>query len=382
MAVRIPENIAVGQEVEVPVAVGYSTDSPFRPGKTYVARFKGVLANSRSGHARYDPATPQRPVDASTLGLTIVEGTYDIPETFSITFNEAMNRAKGYWKTAKGNKGTFTLYKSQRFDLDAQTTGKKLLNEIYVKSGLEKQIQQIPSNMQAGFDQEIMHDKNFRSLSRDYLSNIRGLIKKAYSSKDLKKTIVDQIEANITQDDIKEIIKWLDSPLGKKCTKLEEAISTTEALNEIKLFAAKVQESPPSADRIKLIQKLDSSLKYTETNVTISMNMQFALDAAIETSLPIENQKPLSEILERIKKRRPHIEAEMKPRIIVTLIYTYRSLSNFELEEYIKFAGSKLGVKYQRTVIEGIKNGLVSGSFKLGKSIGELMEETNKQFET
>ena len=109
VAIRIPENLTIGQEVDVPVAVGYSPDSTLRPGKIYVARFKGVLVNSRSGRGRYDPATPQRPVDPSTLDLTIVEGTYDIPETFSITFNETMNMAKGYWKTSKGNRGTFTL---------------------------------------------------------------------------------------------------------------------------------------------------------------------------------------------------------------------------------------------------------------------------------
>jgi len=84
----------------------------------------------------------------------------------------------------------------------------------------------------------------------------------------------------------------------------------------------------------------------------------------------------------QIEKTRPHLEAAMKSQVVVTFLYTYRSLSNSELEKYIEFAGSEIGLKYHRTTIAGFKKALIDGSIRWGNSIGELLEDTNKQSET
>ena len=258
----------------------------------------------------------------------------------------------------------------------------ELIQSLYLKSGMDKQIKQLPLLIQANIEQALEKDDRINQLPRHTKSAISGSVHEAFATERLKKIIIKEMKESMTVKDLNKILKWLDSPLGKKCTRLEEAASTPETLSEIQKFAAQLQQAPPAANRLDILRRLDAAVKATETNVEITMNAQLAVAFAVVKSLPREQQGPLEDIAAQLEKNRPQIEAMMKSQTLLFALYTYQDLTNAELEKYIQFATSPAGNKYHVATISGFKKALLDGSLKWSESIANILNQSKHQSET
>jgi hypothetical protein len=113
VAARLPNDIAVGQEIEVPVAFSSSLLSIWRPGKTFIGRCRGVLKEAGQAVATHSPTNTVRPEDVKVLGLTQYDGQYDFVDRYVIQFNTNMTEATGFWVSNDGDRGTFSLKKER-----------------------------------------------------------------------------------------------------------------------------------------------------------------------------------------------------------------------------------------------------------------------------
>ena len=109
VAARIPDNVKVGQQIDIPVALSCSPYSEWRPGETYVDRRRGILKSEQptAGSA----ASQGQPVNAKTIALTRLQGGQDLVEKYVIQFSSDMTSATGYWIGYDGDKGKFRLQK-------------------------------------------------------------------------------------------------------------------------------------------------------------------------------------------------------------------------------------------------------------------------------
>ena len=256
------------------------------------------------------------------------------------------------------------------------------IQSLYVKSGIDKQVRQLPLLIRASVVQALEQDDRIKELPRHTKSAIIGSVQQGFSPERIKKTIIKEVKASMTVKDLDTVLKWLNSPFGKKLTRLEEAASTPETLSEIKKFAARLKQAPPAAKRLDILRRLDAAVKATETNVEIAMNTQLAVALAVVKSLPREQQGSFKDIAAQLKKNRPQIEAVMKSQTLVFALYTYQSLTDKELESYIRFATSPAGVKYHEATISGFKKALLDGSLKWGESIADILMQSGHQSET
>ena len=175
--------------------------------------------------------------------------------------------------------------------------------ELYVKSGMENQVEQLPSVIQTVFDQAIPQDDQARKLPKEILSVMRASVPEAYAPERLKKTIVAELAERLTDQDSKDTLKWLDSPVGKKCTQLEEAASTAEAQAEMEQYAARLSDSPPTAERLKVLRELDSAAKVTEDAVQMAIQTQAAVALAVRATLHRRSKRHSGTSTARLKKQ-------------------------------------------------------------------------------
>jgi hypothetical protein len=258
----------------------------------------------------------------------------------------------------------------------------KLIQSLYLKSGMDKQIKQLPYLIQSDVDQALNKDDRINQLPRQAKSAISGSVKEAFAAERLKKIIIKEVKESMTLEDIGMVLKWLESPLGKKCTRLEEDASSPKALSEVQKFAAQLQQAPPASNRLDVLRRLDDAVKATETNVEITMNAQLAMAFAVVKSLPEEQQKSLEDIVAQIEKNRPQVEAMMRSQTLLFALYIYRDLTNAELEKYIQFATSPAGNKYHVATISGFKKALLDGSIKWSESITNILNQSKHRSET
>lgn len=264
----------------------------------------------------------------------------------------------------------------------AQDNKEVLLQNLYIKSGLEKQIMQLPMVIQVGFGQAVATDPRLKAIPRYVIGEIRASIETAFTPKNIKRTILSECREKLSIDDLKKVVEWLDSPIGRKFTKLEEAASTPEKYTEIQQFAMKLQESPPLPEQLKIIKQLDNTVKATETSVEVAMNTQLAVAIASIASLPKEEQPTHDNLLALIEKTRPQIESAIRAQTIVSFLYIYRDVANEELDRYIAFASSPTGKNYHDTVILGLKKALLEGSYKWGELISDILKQSKGKTET
>jgi hypothetical protein len=254
-----------------------------------------------------------------------------------------------------------------------------LVQELYAKSGMEKQFEQVPLVIQAGFDQAVRKDERLQKLPQNLTAVIRALAPEAFTPESLKAAMVAELRNKLTVQDIKKVLAWLDSPLGKNCTRLEEEASTPETLTELEKFAAQIKNSPPTAKRLDLLRKLDTAIKGAETNIEIAINNQVAIALAANATLPAEQQIPPAQIIREMAKIRPQVEAAVKAQTLISDMYTYRSLTEAQIKQYLDFLRSPAGSKYMSVSMAAFKKALFDGSIKWGKAIGEAMAHMQSQ---
>ncbi len=252
------------------------------------------------------------------------------------------------------------------------------LDRLYLKSGLADLVDQIPAGVQAGFAQAFGQEPS-SSLTQQQQKIIHARIPLAYSSEDMRPGIINVLAAKLTAADVASVMEWLDSPLGRKCTALESAAAAPEALQAMQAYADELQQSPPPSERVALLGKLAQAVKAAENAVEVVINTQLAVAAGISAMLPAEQRKPLDVIRNEIERYRPQITAAMQNQTAIAFLYTYRDLNADEIQQYINFARSDVGVRYHAAASDGIQQALTAGSLKLGAMISEIIQATEGQ---
>ncbi len=261
----------------------------------------------------------------------------------------------------------------------AQNQNDALIQELYIKSGLEKQMEQLPLVIQADFDQAVREDQRLQRLPKGLTSAISALSREAFAPESLKAIVLPELREKLTVQDLKGVLKWLDSPLGKNCTRLEEAASTPDAQAEIQQYAAGIKNSPPTAARLAVLRKLDAAVQGTESSVEIVINSQVAVALAVNATLPVEQQKPLNDIKREMEKIRPQVEAAMRVQTLISSLYTYRSLTETQIQQYNKFLTSPAGSKYTLVGTAALNKAFLDGSIKWGRAIGDALQKVKNR---
>ncbi len=261
----------------------------------------------------------------------------------------------------------------------AQDETNDLVQEIYVRSGMEKQMEQIPLLIQTGVDQAVAEDERIRNLPGDFPATMKALAREAFAPGLLRETMLAEMRAKLTIRELNEVIKWLDSPLGDKCSRLEEAATSPDAMVKMEQYAAGLQKSPPTAERLNALRQLDSATKATENGVEIAIETQIAVFLAMVSAFPKEQQIPREKIAREIGKARPKIEASIREQTLLSLLYTYQSLTKAEIHEYAAFAASPAGEKYHAVSIAAFKKALFIGSTNWGEALGKALQKYNER---
>jgi hypothetical protein len=263
----------------------------------------------------------------------------------------------------------------------AQDQHEALVQELYVKSGLEKQVQLLPLSIQSGLDQPPITEDRLPKPPRQVLSVMKDLAQAAFAPESLKAVVLSEFRAKLTTQDLKTLLKWFDSPLGIKCTQLEEKASTPEAYAEMQKYAVNLKNSPPTLERLKVIKKFDTTVHATKSTVETVIGTRIALALAVNATLPRERQRSLADISREIKKNRPDVEAAMQLETLVSLLYSYQSLTEAEIQQYIKFAATSAGSKYHAVGNAALEKAIFEGGLRWGKAIGEAVQQINSQAE-
>jgi hypothetical protein len=247
----------------------------------------------------------------------------------------------------------------------------ELVRTLMQKSGLNKQIDQIPLMMQAGIAQADQNQPS-RKMTPEEMSDLNRMVAEAFDAKAMNASVQKHIRSNLAKNDIRAALAWLSSPLGEKITRLEEDASTPAAYTEMQAMADTLTKNTARAAQLK---KLDTAVKATESGVRVALNIQMSLLTAMSSVLPKDKRPSAGEIKDQVNKNGAQMRSTAEQETLLSFLYAYRTLTDAEIDQYIAFAESKSGKKYHAATSKGVSDAMVQASRTLGSMLGKSMKK-------
>lgn len=249
---------------------------------------------------------------------------------------------------------------------------RQLAEELYVQSGLQKQMSDIVLALLAGYKHN--YDRMARHTDRDkvFHQRIEKVLKSSFDQQAMRKLVVDALEKQMSKNDAEEVLHWLGSSIGKKCTALEERASSQDGIEEGEQFLKNIKTRKFPEGRIHLIKELTVSMDIVETTVEMTLASQFALSMTTRQTKAELSTDKIEQLYNDFKINRSRIEQAIKYQVYGSLLYTYQSLSDAELKEYVSFARSESGQNYTRITSSSIIKAITNSSLQFARAISRL----------
>lgn len=248
----------------------------------------------------------------------------------------------------------------------------KSANELYVKSGLEKQMQDIGQALLTGYKNNYGKSERHTARDKKIYRNIGQLIEHSFDPQAMKQIVVNGLAKDIAESDMKLILAWLGSPVGIRITKMEERASSKKGIKEAQDYIRNIKNCPLSAERIRLIKDLNSSMNITGTAVDITLVAQFALSMTTKKTKRQLSYDDIRRLYAEFQKNRSRVEPMMVHQVQGSLLYTYQALPDGDLEKYVAFAKSASGRKYNNITSSYMLKAIVRSSLKFALETSRL----------
>ncbi|MGD9032845.1 MAG: DUF2059 domain-containing protein [Desulfobacteraceae bacterium] len=250
-----------------------------------------------------------------------------------------------------------------------ETDKEALILELWELSGLQKQVAQLDDLSVAGLTEQYQAGR----MPPQVYEYLVPILKDAYQADRIKRHLLARFKKSLDPACIEAVLSWLQSPLGRKITKLEQAASTPEGVRQMTMYAAMIQTDPPPQARLRLVERLDEALKVTDlmldmATITVNETMNGVV-AAMPQHLDMD---PLA-MSQLLKTHREEMRRQFQKAVTTTFLYAYQPLSDRELEQYIAFAESEHGMRYHKVLVEEMKRIQMDASYYVAKGMNRFL---------
>lgn len=256
------------------------------------------------------------------------------------------------------------------------------VDELIDKSGVTQILEAMPLQVSNGLMAAIADDPEGTAMLADSVQALRESANTVFAPERLTPVIKQVLVKRITADQVKEIIDWLESPLGARLTKLENVAASPDYQQQLEAYVATLRENRPASGRIELLRDLDRAARITESGIEVVLHMQLALVVAMVETLPEQQRPSVSELLQSLESERSSIEQMLKQVSLSSLLFTYRDVGDADLRRYIRFLDSQTGRVYQSSVMEGLDKALIQAVLRWGNDVGKILQKAAQRKHT
>jgi hypothetical protein len=247
----------------------------------------------------------------------------------------------------------------------------EMLRHVLRVSGLEKQIDDFPKILSEAFNRQMPN------LDPRFTEKYKQAVLASFTSAKIGSSFTDTFSRQMGYSALADVLPWLESPVGRKVTAAEDRDPdfVTNRRNRSD-FAVRIQQEPPSANRVRLIKEMEIQLQSADHEAGIILTMMRALVSSIAPSDPrgaFAADLVRSPGFER--GFREVLAPELEKSNALSDLYVYSTLSDAELEQYVQFLSSPPGQRMNRAIWSGFEHSLEAASVELGTRLAHLPPE-------
>lgn len=243
-----------------------------------------------------------------------------------------------------------------------------LMAELLDLSGLKRQIAQFPSFMQAGALQG-----GVQKLKPTEAAKVNQAIAEVFRPDPLYRMISEQIGGQLPPGHLSSLLAWYRSPLGKRLSELEVQATTPQALQEMQRFSAQLQRKPAAPERLALIRKLDQAARATDAAIEMVVVSFRGMAKALDPALPPEKRLKPGELDRLTARLKAEFEAPLRAQSLTAMLYTYQSVPDSEISEYVAFLQSEAGTAFTKASNAAFIKVVADGAEQLVMKIRKIL---------
>src|SRR5262249_48022116 len=183
-------------------------------------------------------------------------------------------------------------------------------------------------------------------MSTAHLTTIDRVLAQSLRHETVYGAVRDAFLRLVDRPSLEATAAWLRTPVGRKIIGLEIASSQPGAEQKVAEYTAVLKTSPPAARRLELLQRLDWVTGANQTSADLVAAIARGLSAAVSAAGPAESRLRPGQIEDRAAQVRARATETLREVRTMSMLYTYQTLEDDELSEYVRFSGTEAGRWY------------------------------------
>ena len=233
--------------------------------------------------------------------------------------------------------------------------------EVLEASPVDDIVAQYPEMMSRGIQDGLKQSGQVPPMVAD---SIGFLVSNSFRAADIEQRVVANLEAALTPEQLEEVHGWYQTPVAGKIAEAEIAASAPAAWPEIRSRAEDLNKRYQGTAREKLFDRFDAASRATESAVDTTIAVQLGLGTAMAALSrdSVHHEK----MRERLESQRPALRGMVGQQVYDGYLFTYRDISNQEMNLYLDFLESEAGRSFTRVVTNSVQQAVIEPVESIG----------------
>lgn len=230
------------------------------------------------------------------------------------------------------------------------------INELIKYSGIDRQFDGMPGIVEAVLNQAqadaVKQGKN--PIPENEFFNLKQALMHAFKPAVIVKKIRKDLRKELTIDDVDDLMRWYKSDLGRKITSEEVKASSPDAYMDM---MNNIESLTKDQDRINMAFDIEHQVDSVDMATTLQKKTLLGIYTALfsrndPASFDVKLVQSMIDSQEKV------IRSQLEQTVILSYVYSYRSISLDDQSRYVSFLKRTTSKKFMKTVNNGLMHGL------------------------
>lgn len=240
--------------------------------------------------------------------------------------------------------------------------------QVLAASPVDDIVARYPAMMSQGIREGVKQSGQVPPMVAETLGHI---VSSSFRAEDIERRIVTELDENLSGAQLTAVRDWYETPVGRKISEAEIAASAPDSWQDVRAQAPALNKQYQGTQRARMFDRFDRASRATEsavdTSIAVQLGMATAMAALSTDSVHYEKLR------QRIEGQRSMLRGVMEQQVYDSYLYTYRNISNQELELYLDFLESDAGSAFSRVVTSSIQQAITEPVESIGKQMSRFL---------
>jgi hypothetical protein len=202
---------------------------------------------------------------------------------------------------------------------------------------------------------------------------VRGVAERTFEPTRAYAVVRDEYERRSAPERRAAVAAWLRSPGGRRIVALQAAGVRTADPAAVSAFTQRLQQHPPPAARLELIERLDWATGSSELSTDLVLAVHRGLALGVSRTLPREQRPRPGQLDAELDERRPAMLSAVRTAMRVRLLYVFRDVTDADLRDYVDFESSADARAHNRAVRHALLHALTLTAERTGTVLARTL---------